>query len=58
VVRAFATPHPARSSPFALELTLLLGAVLALLAAGEDALAAVVASAVVLNAVLLSAFGQ
>jgi hypothetical protein len=46
---------PARI-PF--ELTILLLAAVALLAAGEDALAAVLAVAVVVNALLLTAFGQ
>jgi len=41
-----------------LELTLLLGGALAVLAAGDDALAVIIATAVVLNALLLSAFGQ
>lgn len=46
---------PARI-PF--ELAILLLAAVALLAAGEDALAVVLAVAVVLNALLLTAFGQ
>jgi hypothetical protein len=58
----FAAPRASRRlSPIAripLELTLLLLAAVALLAAGEPALAAVMAGAVVLNALLLTAFGQ
>ncbi|HET6866976.1 MAG TPA: DUF2568 domain-containing protein [Solirubrobacteraceae bacterium] len=58
----FAAPRASRRLsrrariPF--ELTILLLAAVALLAAGEDALAAVLAAAVVLNALLLTAFGQ
>jgi hypothetical protein len=58
----FAAPRASRRLslrkriPF--ELTILLLAAVALPAAGEDALAAVMAAAVVLNALLLTAFGQ
>lgn len=58
----FAAPKASRRLPvparIALELTLLLGAALALLAAGEAALGAVVGGAVGLNALSLSALGQ
>jgi hypothetical protein len=46
------------SARIPLELTMLLGAAVGLLAAGENAVAAIVATAVVLNAVLLTALGQ
>ncbi len=59
---SFAAPKASRRLPrsgrIPLELTMLLGAALALLAAGEDSLAAIVATVVVLNALLLSALGQ
>jgi hypothetical protein len=58
----FAAPKARRrlrlSARIPLELTMLLGAALGLLAAGEDALAGVVATAVALNALLLTALGQ
>jgi hypothetical protein len=58
----FAAPHASRRlsllARIPLELTMLLGAALALLAAGRELLAAVLASAVVLNALLLTALGQ
>ena len=58
----FAAPKASRRLPLParipLELTLLSLAAVALLAAGEDVFAAVFATAVVLNAVLLTAFGQ
>jgi Protein of unknown function (DUF2568) len=58
----FAAPKASRRLPLSgripLELTVLLGAALALLAAGQGAFAAVVATAVVLNAGLLTALGQ
>ena len=58
----FAAPWASRrlslTARIPLELTILLLAAVALLAAGEDALAAVMTAAVVLNALLLTAFGQ
>jgi hypothetical protein len=58
----FAAPKASRRlSPRAripLELTILLGAAVALLAAGAGAAAAVLAAAVIVNALLLTAFGQ
>jgi hypothetical protein len=58
----FAAPKANRrlsaSARIPLELAMLLGGALAFLAAGEDAVAAVVATAVVLNALLLTALGQ
>jgi Protein of unknown function (DUF2568) len=58
----FAAPHASRRlSPKAripFELTILLLAAVALLAAGEGALAVVMAVVVLLNALLLSALGQ
>ena len=58
----WAAPKASRRLPVSaripLELTILLGAALALLAAGEDAVAAVFAAAVLLNAALLTALGQ
>ena len=58
----FAAPKGRRRLPLParipLELAMLLGAALALLAAGKHALAAALATAVVLNALLLTALGQ
>lgn len=58
----FAAPRASRRLPLTsripLELTVLLLAAAALLAARQDALATVMAAAVVLNALLLTAFGQ
>jgi hypothetical protein len=58
----FAAPKASRRLPLStripFELSILLGAAVSLLAAGADALAGVMATAVVLNTVLLSALGQ
>jgi Protein of unknown function (DUF2568) len=58
----FAAPRASRrlsrTARIPFELTILLLEAVALLAAGADALAAVLAAAIVLNALLLTAFGQ
>jgi hypothetical protein len=58
----FAAPRAkrrlSRSARIPFELTILLLAAVALLAAGADGLAGVLAAVVVLNALLLTAFGQ